>query len=104
MIIYNIFFEKFVHNHFSEKESPTQKSRYPKETKDTASIVIMATINETAQINIFQKHLFLHQVTYNKTKDCSLNYEFTTYVKITSSEYFVYINCSECQNKDKNNS
>ena len=47
MIIYDIFLEKFVHKHFAEKESSTQKSRYPKETKDTATIVIMATIDET---------------------------------------------------------
>ena len=25
------------------------------------------------QVNIFQKHLFLHQLTHNMTKDCSLN-------------------------------
>ena len=30
------------------------------------------------QVNLFQKHLFLHQLTHNMTKDCSLNYEFNT--------------------------
>ena len=38
------------------------------------------------------------------TKDGSLNYKFSTYMKIPSSEHgennhVVYINCSECQNK-----
>ena len=31
------------------------------------------------QVNIFQKHLFLYQLTHNMTKDCSLNYEFSTW-------------------------
>ena len=29
------------------------------------------------KVNLFQKHLFLHQLTHNMTKDCSLNYEFS---------------------------
>ena len=31
------------------------------------------------QVNLFQKHLFLRQLTYNMTKYCSLNYEFRTW-------------------------
>ena len=31
------------------------------------------------QVNICQKHLFLHQLTHNMTKDCSLNYKFSTW-------------------------
>ena len=31
------------------------------------------------QINLFQKHLFFHQLTHNMTKDCPLNYEFSTW-------------------------
>ena len=31
------------------------------------------------QVNLFQKHLFLYQLTHNMTKDCSLNYEFSTW-------------------------
>ena len=31
------------------------------------------------QVNLFQKYLFLHQLTHNMTKDCSLNYEFSTW-------------------------
>ena len=31
------------------------------------------------QVNLFQKHLFLHQLTHNMTKDCSLNYKFSTW-------------------------
>ena len=32
---------------------------------------------ESVQVNLFQKHLFLHQLTHNTTKDCSLNYKFS---------------------------
>jgi hypothetical protein len=31
------------------------------------------------QVNLFQKHLFFHQLTHNMTKDCSLIYEFSTW-------------------------
>ena len=30
------------------------------------------------QVNLFQKHLFLRQLTHNMTKDCSLIYQFST--------------------------
>ena len=30
------------------------------------------------QVNLCQKHLFLHQLTHNMTTECSLNYEFST--------------------------
>ena len=30
------------------------------------------------QVNLCQRQLFLHQLTHNMTKDCSLNYEFST--------------------------
>ena len=30
------------------------------------------------QVNLFQKHLFLHQLTHNMTTDCSLNCHFST--------------------------
>ena len=30
------------------------------------------------QVNIFQKHLFLHQLTHNMTTDCLMNYKFST--------------------------
>ena len=55
------------------------------------------------QINLVQKHLFLHQLTHNMTKDCSLNYKLAhESCKLrTLSEHAVYINCSECQNKTK---
>ena len=31
------------------------------------------------QVNLFQTHLFLQQLTHNMTKDCSLNYKFRTW-------------------------
>ena len=31
------------------------------------------------QVNIFQKHLFLHQLTHNMAKECSLNCKFSTW-------------------------
>ena len=30
------------------------------------------------QVNLFQKYLFLHQLTHIMTKDCPLNYQFST--------------------------
>ena len=48
------------------------------------------------QVNLFQKRLFLHQLTQNMTKDCSLNYK-----KNTSSEAVVYKYRLEYQNKNK---
>ena len=37
--------------------------------------------------------LILHQLTKNMMTDCSLNYEFSTYMKIASSEHVVYTDC-----------
>ena len=34
--------------------------------------------NNQIKVNLFQKHLFLYHLTNNMTKDCSLNYEFST--------------------------
>ena len=31
------------------------------------------------QVNLFQKYLLLHQLTHNMTKDCPLNYQFSTW-------------------------
>ena len=42
----------------------------------------------------FSKGLILANPQYDKS--CSLNYEFSTYMKITSSEHAVYINCFLC--------
>ena len=59
------------------------------------------------QVNLFQKHLFLHQLTHNMTKDCSLSYKFSTRklqaqnMLRTWSEHVVHMNCSECQIKQK---
>ena len=36
----------------------------------------MWSANTLLQVNLFQKHLFLHQLTHNMTKDCSLIYQF----------------------------
>ena len=44
--------------------------------------------DDDIQVNICQKHLFLHQLTH------------IMYMKIPSSDHVVYINCSECQNKN----
>ena len=48
------------------------------------------------QVNLCQKLLFLHQLTH-KQLFIELRVQ---YMKITSSEHVVYINCSECQNKN----
>ena len=46
------------------------------------------------QMHLCQKYLFSHQLTHNMTKDLPVQY-----MKTTSSEHVVYMNCSECQNK-----
>ena len=61
--------------------------------------VILITIHANAKKDMASKIvqvnlLFSHQITRNMTKDCSVQY-----MKTTSSEHVVYINCSECQNK-----
>ena len=47
------------------------------------------------QVNLCQKLLFLHQLTHNMTKDCSLNYKFNTwkFQAQTWGEHVVYRNC-----------
>ena len=35
-------------------------------------------ILQYVQVNLCQKHLFLQQLTHNMSKDCSLNYKFST--------------------------
>ena len=59
------------------------------------------------QVNIFQKHSFLNQLTRNMTTDCTLNYHFSTWKFLSQNmsrtcwEHVAYINCFECQNKNK---
>ena len=36
-------------------------------------------ISHHLQVNLFQKHLYLHQLNHSMTKDCSLNCEFSTW-------------------------
>jgi hypothetical protein len=48
------------------------------------------------QVNLFQKPSFLHQLTHNMTRDCSLNSK-----KNTSLQHVVYKYCFECQNENK---
>ena len=63
------------------------------------------------QVNIFQKHLFLHQLSHNMTKNCSLNYKFSTWKLqaqnmlrtccvhklfwMSKQKQFVYTTCSQ---------
>ena len=42
----------------------------------TETLILLQTFS--LQVNLFQKHLFLHQLTHNMTKYCSLNYKFST--------------------------
>ena len=39
---------------------------------------ILSLANFLVQVNLFQKYLFLHQLTQNMTKDRWLNYQFCT--------------------------
>ena len=40
--------------------------------------ILFLYIKFMVQLNLFQKHLFLHQLIHNMTKDCSLTYQFST--------------------------
>ena len=41
-------------------------------------ISILCNVYIFLWVNIFKKHLFLHQFTHNTATDCSLNYEYST--------------------------
>ena len=58
---------------------PCDLTKYLKRTKRPIYAV---------QVNVFQKHLFLHQLTHNMTTDYSLNYVRVQYLKTTNSEHF----------------
>ena len=56
------------------------------------------------QVNFCKKHLFLDQLTHNKTKDCLLVYQFCTWKRCVHklflfllwlSEQFMYTTCSK---------
>ena len=49
------------------------------------------TFRSILKIMLCQKHPFLHQLTQNMMIDCSLNDEFITYKKTTSSVHVAYI-------------
>ena len=53
------------------------------------------TYSKLLQVNLFQKHSFLNQLTHNMTTDCSLNYKFNTwkFQAQTWGEHVVYRNC-----------
>ena len=64
---------------------PTQ--RYLSDTITEKVIFVFHNMIQISfvQLNLFQKHSFLHQLTQNMKSDCSLNHEFSKYKKTTSS-------------------
>ena len=54
-------------NQASNSSNDTHE-RIPHKTQDLNSV----------QVNLCQKHLFLHQLTHNMSNDCSLIYQFST--------------------------
>ena len=62
-------------NQASNSSNDTHE-RIPYKTQDLNSV----------QVNLFQKPLFLHQLTHNMTRDCSLKYK-----KNTSSELLLFV-------------
>ena len=52
------------------------------------------------QVNLFQKHYILASTNPQFDKRLFIELQ-VQYIKIASSEQVVYINCSECQNKNK---
>ena len=55
---------------------------------DLVDLVNIEKTRSKVRVNIFQKSSFLHQLTHNMTRDCSLNSP-----KNTSLEHVVYKNC-----------
>ena len=53
-------------------------------TLKTLFLTVHVKVLFQIQVNLCQKFLFLHQLTHNMTTDCSLNYKFNTYMKISS--------------------
>ena len=45
------------------------------------------------QVNLFNKHLFLHQLTHNRKKDCSWNYH-ENYKRRTWEEHGQNMSCA----------
>ena len=48
-------------------------------SKVIITVVPPLTLLLSVQVNLYQKLLFLHQLTHNMTTDCSLNYNFNTW-------------------------
>ena len=54
-------------------------SYLPRPSELVSKCEIQTKVGQLAvQVNLCQKLLFLHQLTYNMTTDCSLNYKFNT--------------------------
>ena len=43
------------------------------------NFVLLLFLARAVQVNLFQKYIFLHQLTHNMTKDCLVNYQFGTW-------------------------
>ena len=48
---------------------------------------------KSIQVNLCQNLLFLHQITHNMTKDCSLIYQFSAWKLQAQNMLCTYINC-----------
>ena len=57
----------------------TSQAQETKETKMSRACGHGFSQTWFIQVNLFQKDLFLHQLTNNMTKDCSFNYKFSTW-------------------------
>ena len=56
----------------------------------------------SVQVNLFQKHTFLHQFTLDMTTDCSLNFNFSTRKMFFTQQFgtfiFLYWSCKSMNN------
>ena len=60
-------------------------------------IKVIAKFTTPVQVNLFQKHLFLHQLTHNLTKDCSWNFHENykcKYGRIVWAEHVLPVFCA----------
>ena len=70
--------EKEILTHFMKEQTIQNPNPNKLFSQESGSSDVVKEQPAFLQVNLFQKYLFLHQLTYNMTKNCSLNYKFST--------------------------
>ena len=70
--------EKEILTHFMKEQTIQNPNPNKLFSQESGSSDVVKEQPAFLQVNLFQRYLFLFQLTYNMTKDCSLNYKFST--------------------------